>query len=181
MLPSRPTHRPARAQRYVGEEGRIRLGGLILAAVPGSRCLGHASILSVPPIRLPLRIRFANSSHICFLARAARSWLSVMVQVAPLTERREVKQACGLRTLVIHVSRCEHHLRPGDRMRLIVSGAAPFAAIPRPDEPHESGAQLPVGRIALCVLRIDWHGPFSPFRRDGQPPLRAVQRFGPAR
>jgi hypothetical protein len=80
--------------------------------------------------------------------------LSIMIQMAPLTERSQVKQTAIAMCHVIQVRNGQHYLASGDRMWLIIFRSTPFAAISSAIKTHKSAAQFPVRRVGIVV---DWH------------------------
>lgn len=88
--------------------------------------------------------------------------LGVVGVVALLAQRREVQQARRFWPVVEHMRRGQHDFASCDRVRLSVLGSAPFATVPRPEEPHEPTPQLPVFRVASTVLGAYRHSSSNP-------------------
>ena len=101
------------------------------------------------------------------LLSAIAPHLRVVGVVALLAQRREVQQARRFWPVVEHMRRRQNHFAARRRVRLVVLGSAPLAAVPRPHEAHEPAPNFPVLRVARFVLGAYRHGSSNPaFERD---------------
>ena len=71
----------------------------------------------------------------------------VMVQVAALAQRREVKQGRRPRRAVVDVRRRQDDVAARDRVGLMIPRPAPLTPIPGPHHPHEPGPYRPIPGI----------------------------------
>ena len=94
--------------------------------------------------------------------------LSVVVQMAPLTECGEIEQRAVAVRHVEHMRHGQNDFASGYRMRLSVVSAAPLAAIACPIESHKAAAQLPVGWVTGVITRHSRFAHFDAVAREQQ-------------
>ena len=101
--------------------------------------------------------------------------LGVVSVVASLAECRQVEQAAGLRTLVVHVGHCQDHHGAGVFPQGVVVDPAPFTPVPSTVEPDEPRAQGPVLRLTLLHFLAYGH-PGPPLGNLSQRPVQRQNR-----
>ena len=109
-------------------------------ASPPRELLTLSCTRAMAPMRgLLIKRAFQIASASCG-PRALGAVLSVVAEVTPLAEGRQVEQPASLRPLVVHVGGGQNHDRPGVFAEAVVVDPAPLATVPSPVEPYEPGA-----------------------------------------